>query len=177
MWPPPTAARSRLTTGGLHFCLSRVHEPQGQVLVVAPSHLIFLFRHPSQALITAVHVSHFLLKILRAIHTLESLVTIVLVNKNVIYRYISRTLWKGWAEIVLFLSWPYPPMPFGLAKVKFCMPFCPFWTGTPYVSVWPFILANVYELSLGVEPFAPLSVERSSFLEKGRIGRTVVDFL
>lgn len=38
--------------GGWHTSFTRLQAEQGQVLVVAASHLIFLFRQPLQALIT-----------------------------------------------------------------------------------------------------------------------------
>lgn len=66
--------------------LSRVQAEHGQVLVDAASHLIFRRRHPSQALITTQELVRVGLEAaFQEQSTLQSLVSVMLVHKDIIY--------------------------------------------------------------------------------------------
>lgn len=64
-----------------------MHAEQGQVLVVAASHLIFLRRHPSHALMTTkdqLVPAYGRNEMVRMARTLEALMAVVLVHKDII---------------------------------------------------------------------------------------------
>lgn len=73
--------------GGTHCSFSLVQAEQGQVLVVAASHLILRRLQPSQARITRYCLSVLLSSNFRRLPlTFQPLVSIVLVHKNIVWR-------------------------------------------------------------------------------------------
>jgi hypothetical protein len=71
--------------GGTQCSFSRTQAEQGHVLVVAASHLIFRRRQPSQARITRAFVSGIQRRFMDSLNrTLESLVTIVFIDENIV---------------------------------------------------------------------------------------------
>jgi hypothetical protein len=70
--------------GRTHCSLSLMQAEQGQVLVVAASHLIFLLRQPSHALITADVRSGYAQNISKLKITFKPFVTVMFVYKHIV---------------------------------------------------------------------------------------------